>query len=91
MDDFGFPVDLSVDGTGRVLVKFPDVPGCLTDGGTEAQALAEAGDALEEALAVIMGEGKPIPLPSPAEGRPLVRPGSAMLSNLVDYRLKFES
>ena len=46
-----YPAELSTDRDGRVLVQFPDIPEALTDGADRAEALREAKDCLEEAVA----------------------------------------
>ncbi len=77
---FAFPVDLEPDEDGRVVARVPDVPGCVTDGASREEALHEAADALEEALAVLIEQRSDIPDPSPASGRPLVTPGVLMVA-----------
>ena len=49
---------------GEVVVSFPDLPECLTSEDDEADALVEASDALEEAIAGRIDDGDPIPAPS---------------------------
>ena len=75
-----YPVTLSPPSPrdGRVTARIPDLEGCVTDGADEAEALAEAADALEEALAVLIAEGRDAPAPSPARGRPCVAPGAVI-------------
>lgn len=48
---FTYPARLRPDATGELIVSFRDLPECLTSGAGEAEALAEAADALEEAIA----------------------------------------
>lgn len=67
-----WPVDLQRQDDGSVLVSFPDIPEALTEGITEAEALADARDCLIAALGGYVGERRAIPRPSPAHGRPLV-------------------
>lgn len=71
---FDYPVRLEPDDNDTVLVTFPDVPGAITFGETEAEALDHAVDALESILSVMIADRKDIPLPSPADGRPTVAP-----------------
>ncbi|HYI46981.1 MAG TPA: type II toxin-antitoxin system HicB family antitoxin [Allosphingosinicella sp.] len=71
---FKYPVRLEPDDNDTILVTFPDVPGAITFGETEAEALAHAVDALESILSVMIADRRDIPLPSPAEGRPTVAP-----------------
>lgn len=42
-------------------MSFRDLPECLTSGGDEAEALTEAGDALDEAIAGRIVDEEPIP------------------------------
>lgn len=62
---FAWPARLSADDDGRVLVTFPDFDGAATDGADRAEALAEAADCLEEAIAIRLAEGEDIPQPGP--------------------------
>ena len=57
-------------------MSFRDLPECLTSGSDETEALTEARDALEEAIAGRIDDGEPIPVPSaPAQGeRPVAVP-----------------
>src|SRR3546814_13802431 len=64
---------------GGILVSFPDLPECLTEGCDEADALVEAADALEEAIANRIEHGETIPGPSP-RGRPAIVPVPPLLS-----------
>ena len=61
---FVFPAQLRPDRTGEVVVSFRDLPECLTSGADEAEALTEAADALEEAIAGRIKRGDDIPAPS---------------------------
>lgn len=49
---------------GGYLVSFPDLPGCHGDGETIEAAIADGIAALEDCLAVLRLEGRPIPAPS---------------------------
>lgn len=64
MTRFVYPVRLSRDEDGRVLVEFPDFPFGATDGADTAEALLQASDCLEELLAFCIDDGAPIPTPS---------------------------
>jgi antitoxin HicB len=65
MKNFGFiyPAELRVT-KGTVLVRFPDLPEALTEGESEADALLQAADCLEEAIAGRIRRGDEIPKPS---------------------------
>jgi antitoxin HicB len=82
---YGYAVDLDVDEEGRVVARVADVVGCVTDGADRGEALAEAVDALEEALAAAMEEREDIPVPGPARGRPVVAPGAVMAAKAALY------
>lgn len=64
MKSFTYPAKVERDESGRYLVTFPDLPRCATDGQTRQEALREAGDALEEAVAHRISEGLDLPSPS---------------------------
>ena len=61
---FTYPARLRPDSTGELVVSFRDLPECLTSGATVPDALAEAADALEEAIAGRIDDAEPIPVPS---------------------------
>lgn len=67
-----YPVRLSSDDNGTILVVLPDVPGAITYGDTEAEALDNAVDALETVISGLIADRRDVPLPSPAEGSPTV-------------------
>ncbi len=69
---YAYPVDIEMDEEGRHVVRFPDLSGAVTDGATREEALDEAADCLDMALASRMHEGEDIPAPSSAAGRPCV-------------------
>ena len=69
---YAYPVDIELDEEGRHVVRFPDIPGAVTDGATREEALDEAADCLDMALATRMHEGEDIPAASPAAGRPRI-------------------
>lgn len=67
-----YPVNLTPDDNGTFLVTFPDVPGAVSFGETEAEALENAADALETVFSGLIGDRRDIPTPSRARGRPTV-------------------
>ena len=70
---FAYPAELWHAGPDEVVVSFRDVPQCHTSGSDETEALAEAQDALEEAIAGRISRGDPIPTPSePLSGERMV-------------------
>ena len=61
---FRYPARLQPDRSGATTVSFRDLPECLTSGTDKTEALREAGDALEEAIAGRIDDDEPIPVPS---------------------------
>jgi len=53
---------------GGYLIEFPDYPGCMADGDTPEEAIAEGRDALASYVATLRDLGRPIPHP-PEEAR----------------------
>lgn len=51
------------------LAEFPDLPGCMADGETPEEALAESRDALASYLASIKKHGDSLPTPAPGVWR----------------------
>jgi antitoxin HicB len=83
---FVYPAELRRTGPDEIVVSFRDLPECLTSGTDEAEALAEAADALEEAVAGRIDDDEPIPLPSacrPGEYHVAVPPGTAAKAALA--------
>ncbi len=64
MRSFAYPATIDKDESDRFLVTFPDVERCATDAPTLDEALAEAADALDEAIAQRIAAGLDIPAPS---------------------------
>jgi antitoxin HicB len=66
--DYPFRVRrLGDDEGGGYLVEFPDLPGCISDGATIEEAIANGGDALRSWIATAQEFGDPVPPPSPPE------------------------
>ncbi len=84
--DYLYPVEISLDEDHRHLVVFPDLPECATDGADRAEALTEAVDALEAALAIRIKLKEEIPVPSPRRGRPAVMPGARIAAKVALYQ-----
>ena len=55
---------------GGYLARVPELPGCLSDGATEHEALDNALKAIEEWIAHARAHGKDIPLPRMRERHP---------------------
>lgn len=70
---FVYPARLLESADDEVVVSFRDVPWCHTSGADLSEALAEAEDALEEAIAGCINHNEAIPMPSqPRPGEVLV-------------------
>jgi antitoxin HicB len=85
-----YPITLTPDEDGRVVVTFPDVKGASTDGADEAEAIANAADSLIAALIVHMTLRQPIPRPSPARRRPTVTVPPLVAAKLALYSAMLE-
>lgn len=63
--DYPFQVrPLAEEEGGGYLIEFPDLPGCLSDGATIEEAIANGADALRSWIATAREFGDPIPPPS---------------------------
>ena len=62
--NFIYPATIEDDGDGNFLVLFRDIPFAATEGNTLDQALAEAADCLDEAIASCIDDNEDIPTPS---------------------------
>lgn len=65
----GYPIELTPDDNGTLLVTCPDLPEVTSFAQDVAEAPLRAKDAIEEALAHRIADGEEIPVPSPARGR----------------------
>ena len=64
LDRYQFTVrPLSREEGGGYLVEYPDIPGCMSDGETIEEALANGRDALRDSLVVFSEMGRKIPKP----------------------------
>ena len=54
---------LSAEEGGGYLVEFPRIPGCMSDGDTVEEAIANAREALRDCLDVFKETGRPVPSP----------------------------
>lgn len=68
MTDFQYRIvlePLSEEDGGGYLASVPDLPGCMSDGETDTEALANAHDAIEAWIAEAKAAGRTIPRPEP--------------------------
>ena len=82
---YRYPIDLHKERDGGFSIPFPDFDEAFTDGDTFAEALHEAADCLEEALAGRIARREDIPPASPAQGRPAVVPGAVLAAKTALY------
>jgi antitoxin HicB len=65
LDDYAFTVRLMTeDEGGGYLIEYPDVPGCMSDGETPEEAIANGRDALKAVLLFLQEFGRPLPQPA---------------------------
>ena len=69
MRRFQYPVALTRQREGGFMVRFADLPEAITSGADRQEALAQAADCLEEALAGRIADGMGIPEPSTPRGK----------------------
>ena len=82
---YSYPIDLHEASEGGYSVTFPDLDEAFTDGDSFAEAISEATDCLEEALAGRIVRRDAIPAPSPAMGRPTAVPGAILAAKIALY------
>jgi antitoxin HicB len=58
-----YPINLSPDSNGTMLVSFPDIPFANSVGDDREDALVNAVEALEAAIELCFDKGQPVPLP----------------------------
>ena len=65
LDQYQFTVrPLSKDEGGGYLVEYPDLPGCMSDGETIEEAIANGREALRDCVDVFEESGRKLPKPS---------------------------
>ena len=79
-----YPVELTPDDNGTLLVTAPDFPELTTFGEGRKDALARAEDALEEAIAARIAHRDDVPRPS--RGRVTITLGSLTAVKVLLYR-----
>lgn len=82
-----FPLDLTPDDNGTILVTCPQLPEVITFGETSVEALHHGREAVEEALGARIARWQPFDMPDAATLRPAVADGRAVrLSLLADAK-----
>jgi antitoxin HicB len=70
IDSYPFTIrPLSEEEGGGFAIEYPDLPGCISDGDTKEEALANGYDAVKSYLLSCAKHGDPIPKPSEASGQ----------------------
>jgi antitoxin HicB len=69
-----YPVTLTPDDNGTVIVTFPDIPDAITYGDTKDEALARAPDALLTIFDAWIKDRRDLPLPSVTKGPAIALP-----------------
>ena len=65
LDQYQFTVrPLSKEEGGGYLVEYPDLPGCMSDGETIAEAITNGREALRDCMEVFKEAGRKLPKPS---------------------------
>ena len=65
LDQYRFTVrPLSNEEGGGYLVEYPDIPGCMSDGETIQEAIANGREALRDCMEVFKESGRKVPKPS---------------------------
>jgi len=64
MDQFAYPAHFTPDGRGSFMVRFRDLPEAITNGRDMADAIEQAADCLQEALAGRLVRRDAVPKPS---------------------------
>ena len=83
---FSFPASLRPDTGGEIAVRFRDLPEAITSGGSRADAITQAFDCLDEAIAGRICDGLDIPVPSkPNRGELLVALPATMAAKAAFY------
>src|SRR5271168_5149590 len=68
---YAYPYDMQPQPEGGFTVTFPDIPEAVTEGDTAGEARERAEDALVTALSFYTDDGRKLPCPSVAQGRPV--------------------
>lgn len=55
---------LSAEDGGGFLITFPDLPGCMSDGATVEETIANGREAFSAWVAAVIDMGKPVPKPA---------------------------
>ena len=88
---YAYPAVFSPEENGWYSVRFPDIPGCFTNGESLADSISMAEDALALILYEYEADGKPVPPVSKPETIQ-INPGeivSFVCADTMEYRKRF--
>ena len=90
-----YPVTLKREKDDGLIVRFKDIPEALTQGETEAEALAAAREALETALDFYFEDHRKVPMPSvPKRGQHVIEIPTSLsakillLNEMIEQRIR---
>ena len=87
IDEYPFTVRrLSEDDGPGYLIEYPDVPGCMSDGGTPEEAIVNGKDALRGMLLTMMEFKDPIPEPGSSMALVVPAPLHGRLTSMAEKR-----
>jgi antitoxin HicB len=71
-DDYDFEIRrIKPDDGGGFSITFPDLPGCMSDGDTTDEALANGREAFDAWMSTCIAEGRTVPAPGSQESAPV--------------------
>lgn len=66
-ENYPFRIEpLPADEGGGFVIRFPDLPGCMSDGGTYDEAIANGREAFQAWMEAQIADGRPVPQPNAA-------------------------
>lgn len=81
--NIAYPYTLEAQPDGSCFVQFVDIEEAFSEGETPEQAAFNAAEVLSGTLAVRLERGEEVPMPSPAEGRPVAWPDADVQAALL--------
>jgi antitoxin HicB len=88
---YAYPYVAEPQPEGGWTVTFPDVPEAMTQGDTSEEVAEMARAALVTALSFYTDQGQPVPVPSPARGRPVASVPALVAAKLALHTALLES
>ena len=88
-----YPIELrpmTVEEGGGFLATFPDLPGCMADGETPEEAIADARGAFNCWMAAQVEDGRPVPIPGGSASGKFVQRLPRSIHSRLQSRAKAE-